>query len=61
MEQSCWIFAVLYANENILYFNEDSGNVVFPCNEMGISVNLNNIHLENLVIFREKIMHGDLI
>ena len=46
----------------MLYFNEDSGNVVFPCNEMGIlTVNLNNIHLENLVVFREKIIHGDLI
>ena len=38
----------LYADENILYFNEDSGNVTFCCNEMGIlSVNLNNINLDD--------------
>ena len=28
--------AVLYADENILYFNEDSSNVVFNSNGMGI-------------------------
>ena len=27
-------FTVLYTDENILYFNEDSGNVAFSCNEM---------------------------
>ena len=27
------LFTALYADENILYFNEDSGNVVFNCNE----------------------------
>ena len=38
----------LYADENTLYFNEDSGNVVFNCNEMGIlNVDLNNINLDN--------------
>ena len=38
----------LYAGENILYFDEDSDNVAFCCNEMGIlSVNLNNINLDN--------------
>ena len=38
----------MYADENILYFNEDSGGVTFCCNEMGIlSVNLNNINLDN--------------
>ena len=26
------VFTALYADENILYFNEDSGNVVFNCN-----------------------------
>ena len=30
------LYAALYADENILYFNDDSGNVVFSCNEMGI-------------------------
>ena len=38
----------MYADENILYFNEDSGNVVFSCNEMGIfNVDLNNSNLDN--------------
>ena len=34
--------------ENILYFDEDFGNVVFNCNEMGIlNIDLNNISLDN--------------
>ena len=42
------LFTPLYADENILYFNEDSGNVVFSCNEMGIfNVDLNNTNLDN--------------
>ena len=41
-------FTALYADENILYFNEDFGNVTFCCNEMGIlSVNLNNANLDD--------------
>ena len=32
------LFTTLYADENIFYFNEDSGNVVFSCNEMGILI-----------------------
>ena len=36
----------MYADENILYFNEDSGNVIFNCNGMGIlDIDLNNINL----------------
>ena len=31
----------MYADENILYFDEDFGNVVFNCSEMGI-LNLDN-------------------
>ena len=42
------LYTALYADENILYFNEDSGNVVFSCNEMGIlNIDLNNINLDN--------------
>ena len=42
------LFTALYADENILYFNEDSNNVVFNCNEMGIlNIDLNNINLDN--------------
>ena len=42
------LYTALYADENILYFNEDSGDVIFCCNEMGtLSVNLSNIILDN--------------
>ena len=41
-------FAVLYTGELILYFNEDSGNVMFSCNGMGIlNIDLNDINLDN--------------
>ena len=31
----------------MLYFNEDSGNVAFSCNEMGIlNIDLNSINLD---------------
>ena len=32
------LFTALYADENLLYFDEDFGNVVFNCNEMGIVI-----------------------
>ena len=39
----------LYADDNMFYFNEVSGNVVLSCNEMGIvSWDLNNINLDNI-------------
>ena len=37
------LYTVLYTDKNILYFNEDSGNVAFSCNEMGIL----NVDLDN--------------
>ena len=38
----------MYADENIIYFNEDFDNVAFNCNEMGIlDIDLNNINLDN--------------
>ena len=38
------LFTALYADENILYFDGDSGNIAFICNEMGIlNIDLNNI------------------
>ena len=37
------LYTSLYADGNILYFNEDSSTVTFCCNEMGI----NNINLDN--------------
>ena len=37
------LFTALYADENILYFDEDFGNAVFSCNETGIlNIDLNN-------------------
>ena len=42
------LFTALYTDENILYLNEDSGNVVFSCNEMGIlNIGVKNINLDN--------------
>ena len=38
----------LYADENILYFNKDSGDAVFNYNEMAIvNIDLNNFNLDN--------------
>ena len=39
--------AALYADENIFYFREDSVDSVFNCNEVGITIYLNNINLDN--------------
>ena len=42
------LFTSLYADENILYFNEGSGDVIFNCNGMGIlNIDLDNINLGN--------------
>ena len=42
------LYTALYADENVFYFNEDSDDIVFSCNEMGIlNVDLNNINLDN--------------
>ena len=41
------LYTALYA-DGLLFFDEDSGNVTFCYNEMGIlSVNLNKINLDN--------------
>ena len=42
------VFTDFYTDESILYFNEDSGNVVITCNGMGIfDTDLNNINLDD--------------
>ena len=42
------LYTALCVDENILHLNEDSGNVVFSCNEMDIfNIDLNNINLDN--------------
>ena len=43
------LFTALYTYDNILYFNEDSGNTVFSRNGMGIlNIYLNNINLDDI-------------
>ena len=38
----------LYADENIINFNEDSGDSVFSCNELVVlNTDLNNINLDH--------------
>ena len=42
------LFIAFHIEEDILCFSEDSGNVVFNCNVMGIlNIDLNNISLDN--------------
>ena len=42
------LVTALHTHENILYFDEDFGNVVFKCNEIGIlNTDLDNINLDN--------------
>ena len=42
------LFTALYADVNILYFNEDSSNVLFICNGIFIlNIDLNNINLDD--------------
>ena len=42
------LFTALYADENILFSDEDFGNVVFKCNEMDIfNIDFININLDN--------------
>ena len=43
------LYTAFYVDENILQFNEDSDNVKFSCNEMGI-LNMDlNINLDSNV------------
>ena len=42
------LFIPFYEDENIFYFNEDYGNVVFTCNGLDIiKIDLNNVNLDN--------------
>ena len=44
------VFTALSANDNILYFNENSDNAVFSCNRMGIlNIDLDNINLDDTI------------
>ena len=42
------LYTVLYADENIVYFNEHFADVTYCCDEMSfLSVNLNNNNLDD--------------
>ena len=42
------LLPALNTDENILYFNENSDNVVFSCKEMGVlNIDCNNVNLDN--------------
>ena len=44
-------FTSLYAEDNKLYFNEDSGDAILSCNEMGIlSIDLDNTNLTLMIL-----------
>ena len=41
-------YTALYPDDNIFYFKEDSGNVIFSCNKMVIlNIDLNDINLDD--------------
>ena len=43
------LLTAFYTDENILYFNEDSGDVIFTCSGMGIfNTDLKNISFDNI-------------
>ena len=43
------LYNALYEDDGPLFLDDDSGDITFCCNEMGIlSVNLNNINLDNI-------------
>ena len=45
------LLTALFAGDKIFYFNEDSQNIVFSCNEMGIlSVDPNNVSVDILSV-----------
>ena len=42
------LFTTSYADENVLYFDEDSDNAIFNCNRMdNLNKYLNNINFDN--------------
>ena len=42
------LYPPFYADENLLYCDEDSDTVIFPSKEMGIlNIDLHNINLDN--------------
>ena len=42
------LLTALYADDNILCFSEDSDDVIFSCNEIGVlSIDLTNINFDD--------------
>ena len=53
-------FAALYIDQNIYYFDEDSGEAIFSCGEIVIlGINFNNISLD--VKFQEDDPHTTIL
>ena len=47
------LYTALLADGGILFFDEDFGNAIFCCDEMGgLSVNVDNINLEVLIMMK---------
>ena len=59
------LFTPLYTDENIFYFNEDSGHDILNCNGFGIlNIDLNDIKLDNyfdeddtIILIRLLVLH----
>ena len=48
------VFTTLFADDDLLFFDEDSGNITFLSNETDIlSVNFNNINLDEVKIYED--------
>ena len=62
------LYTALYADDVLLYLDENSGDTTFCCDEIGIlSVNLNNINFHNnfneddpdtVILFRRLALHS---
>ena len=49
------LYNALFADDDILFFDEDSGNVTFASDEMDIlSVNLNNINFDDSSFYEDE-------
>ena len=45
------LYTALISDDGLLFFDGDSGNVTFCCNEIGVlSVNLSHINLDNILM-----------
>ena len=59
------LYDALFTDDDILFFDKDSGNVTFSNDEVGIlSVNLNNINIDDANVYKydpETIIHARLV